>query len=290
MKAEILSSPGEIDDRTCTRVAGEILEALHKIVTVGDKFIINDTLWFKKNGLKVTPTVMNSAKFITGGVTKQISKLDWIPEKTLAGQKIDGYKEFELPEPGYCLSKDNTLSLVREGWDSENYPPDLMAKLYARHYERSIFQPTESNRDNIDLFQRAQDSGTLRIGLEFETGNIASSFRALSKLDTIFRENLLDVGVFVTSLDKSSTACRIWPVSNRNGSFEELRARSYRNNVLLPLIEIAFSPDEISRDAGYLAKDGTIYQPSPVREQVRIQGVSYRVYYDSEGLEILWPN
>jgi len=289
MKATMLSSPSEISAQTRDLVAGEISEAIRNVVTIDSRFVVNDTLWFKLNGKRVTPTVMNSAKFITAAIAANIRTLGWEPEKTLSGQTIDGYKEYDLPYPGYSLSKDNTLALVRDGWDDECYAPDLMASLYSRHYERTIFQPAESYRNDIELFQMTSSTGTLRVGFEFETGNIASSFRALSKLDTLFRENYIDIGVFATSLDKASTACRIWPVSNRNGSYEELQARSYRNNVLIPLIEVAFSPDEINPNAEYLSRDGTTYVPTPKGEQVRVQGEDYEVYLDSEGLEILEP-
>jgi len=289
MKAEVLRVPEELDKDTCELVAGEIVEALGKIVTKGDRFVINDTLWYKNNGKKATPTAVNSAKYITRGVAKQIKSLGWTTEMTLAEQTIDGYKEFEVHKAGYTLSKDSTLSLVRESWEGDSYPPNLMANLYELHYKRSVFQPSRESQRNIDLFRKANEAGRLRVGLEFETGNIASSFRALSKLDTLFRENFLDVGVFVTSLDKSSTATRIWPASNRNGSFEELLARSFRGNVLLPLIEVAFSPDEIRSDARYLAKDGSTYEPNPTGEMRTFQGKKYAVFNDSDGLEILKP-
>ena len=92
-----------------------------------------------------------------------------------------------------------------------------------------------------------QGTGTvpLRVGLEFETGNIASSFRSLNKLNFLFREGEIDAGVFITSADKGTTAARIWPMSNRNGSFEELERRNYRETISFPVWKFSFAPDGI---------------------------------------------
>ena len=73
--------------------------------------------------------------------------------------------------------------------------------------------------------------------------NIASSFRSLYKLGFLYSEFEIDAGVFITSIDKNNCATRIWPVSNRNGSFQELKQRNYKRMVVLPLWEFGFAPD-----------------------------------------------
>ena len=73
--------------------------------------------------------------------------------------------------------------------------------------------------------------------------NIASSFRSLYKLGFLYSESEIDAGVFITSIDKNNCATRIWPVSNRNGSFQELKQRNYKRMVVLPLWEFGFAPD-----------------------------------------------
>ena len=74
------------------------------------------------------------------------------------------------------------------------------------------------------------------------------------KLSVLFGTGKIDAGVFITSLDKSKAATRIWPARNRNGSFQELQQRQYRVFAELPLWEIGFAPDGFSSTAKYLDK------------------------------------
>jgi hypothetical protein len=131
------------------------------------------------------------------------------------------------------------------------------------------------------------------VGVEFETGNIASSFRALTKLGNLFSAGKIDAGVFVTSNDKANCAARIWPASNRNGSFEELRRRRYKDNVALPLWEVGFAPDAFDSSAPYLGIDGSLYRPvaSPTvaEEDEEIDGVRYSEWLGERGDTILRP-
>ena len=130
----------------------------------------------------------------------------------------------------------------------------------------------------------------LRVGLEFETGNIASSFRALIKLNNLYADGHIDLGVFVASIDKARCATRIWPVTNRNGSFEELDARDFRANLIVPLWEFGFAPDEFSSDVSYLGQDGSVYSPQSTGRSIDHAGTRYEVWTGDRGRELLRPS
>ena len=120
-----------------------------------------------------------------------------------------------------------------------------------------------------------------RIGLEFETGNIASSFRAINKLQTLFNEDLIDVGVFITSKSKENGAARIWPSSNRNGSFEELSNRKYQTQRSYPHIDISFWPDGYDNSAPYFDEHGC-FQLSEI-QTARVNGKMYELGKNRSG-------
>ena len=134
-----------------------------------------------------------------------------------------------------------------------------------------------------------------------ETGNVkfasvlnlrqATSHRpsASDKLETLFVLGEIDYGVFVTSINKDCAATRIWPVSNRNGSFQELENRNYRNNRTVPLWEFAFEPDEFRQDVPYLGSGGTTYEPEPTGEVVTHSGTEYDVFTRNGNERILRP-
>lgn len=290
MKEILVSSPSEISPRVLAQARLELESALQMINTDNNELIINDTKWFQLMNRKATPTVMNSAKFITSAVANNLKSHGWFPETTLSGQTIDGYKEFEC-SGGFSLPREALLQVVGRKWDEgeSDEIPNLFARLYRKYHSRKCFGLATELEDFSSLFTRHEDQINVRIGFEFETGNIASSFRALSKLDSLYKKGLIDVGVFVTSIDKASTATEIWPVSNRNGSFEELKNRDYKSNVEIPLLEYGFSPDKIDPSAKYLAADGTTFSPTPTGKNVEVSGQTFQVYATPEGREVLLP-
>jgi hypothetical protein len=107
-------------------------------------------------------------------------------------------------------------------------------------------------------------------------------------LNFLFRKGEIDAGVFITSRDKQSTAARIWPVSNRNGSFEELERRNYRETISFPSWELSFAPDGVSQTAPYLARDGTTYEPVNTGRTETVGGVTYEVW-SGDGKELFRP-
>lgn len=150
----------------------------------------------------------------------------------------------------------------------------VFSSLYQKYMARRCFLPSENLAPYKNLLATSLGMEKIRIGLEFETGNIASSFRAFSKLNSLFRLGKIDAGVFITSKDKSTTACRLWPVSNRNGSFEELEKR----NIALPMFEFSFCPDGYSHHAPYLGSGGNTYFLIDQGRTKVIGGIRYRIF------------
>ena len=117
--------------------------------------------------------------------------------------------------------------------------------------------------------------------MEFETGNIASSFRAISKLNNLFDIGEIDIGVFITSEDKTSST-KIWPSSNRNGSIEELNKRKFIQSIKFPAIIVGFAPDGWDENVGFLKSDKNRFSLSENIEIREIEGKSY-IHYINEG-------
>jgi hypothetical protein len=297
MKLSVVAVPNLATPALDRRVRKDVSKALGAVQTVAGSFIVNDTLWLAVNDRgKVTPCVMNSAKFISGIFLNSLSRLGWSLEKTIIEQTIDAY--IALPQPGQAYrvpdkqfvdyfqaytSTTDGLQEVKEAGGLDR----LFSRLYGTLVSRPFVHPTTVP----DLLQRyaepVPESVTVRIGLEFETGNIASSFRSLLKLGLLYAAQEIDLGVFITSIDKPSCATRIWPTTNRNGSFQELKQRNYQRMVILPLWEFGFAPDGFSSTTGYLAGDGSLYTPKSTNGKHVDGGVEYDVHIRPDGKRVL---
>ena len=77
--------------------------------------------------------------------------------------------------------------------------PDLFAGLYRKYYLRGCFGL--SSDPERAIFHRARGTSQWELDLSLRLC-IASSFRALSKLDSLYKQGAIDIGVFVTSIDK----------------------------------------------------------------------------------------
>ncbi|EJD6584743.1 hypothetical protein M0L63_RS18760, partial [Providencia rettgeri] len=105
------------------------------------------------------------------------------------------------------------------------------------------------------------------------------------KLNNLFHKGHIDGGCFITSIDKKNSATRIWPVSNRNGSFQELNNRSYISQVSLLLICIGFAPDDFSQSAPFLASNGKLYELASTDQ--RDTETNFEIFQGVDGLEFL---
>jgi hypothetical protein len=279
------------------RVSNDITAALQAVVTIARRFIVNDSIWYaRKRRGGVSPCVVNSASYISSRFQSALEKLPgWKAETTIDGQNIDGYGEFQEQGIGYTLSRTEIFKFLDE-YATGHLAPDVdigsvTARIYGMYVARNLFELSEIPDSLHHYFTARPVDAPVRIGVEFETGNIASSFRALTKLGNLFSAGKIDAGVFVTSNDKANCAARIWPVSNRNGSFEELRRRRYKDNVVLPLWEVGFAPDGFDSSAQYLGISGSLYRPAPsphvAEEDIVIDGVRYSEWLGENGDAIL---
>lgn len=258
-------------------IENDIKSALNAIATTEGKFTVNDRVVFRpkyEDGklIKATPCVLNKADFMSGSFQKYLVSKNWEKEKLLGGnslteaekkeQAIDAYKEFQFKDAAYTLSRNNYLKLSDELWkqaETSKERPEFLGAYYG-YCRRDLFPIPKWAESQKSLFKKsAEKERTLRVGVEFETGNIASSFRAISKLNLLYWTDFIDLGIFVTSASKKEGAARIWPSSNRNGSFQELEQRRYKFLVQLPLWEFAFSPDGYDQTMGYFDKTGKLH-------------------------------
>lgn len=267
------------------QVLDDNVAALQAVRTGAEGFVVNDGEWFWRNTKGgVSRSVVNSASFLSGRFQGELEARGWEQEATLDGQTIDAARSFAAKRKVYVLAETQMHDLLRElqRCTGESPWPDA-----SELYRRFVLQGS-ATLDGIPaelgpMFEVVTRREQLRIGVEFETGNIASAFRAIKKLDNLFRSGHIVAGVFVTSIDKAGCSARIWPASNRNGSFEELDKRDFRRDLSVPLWEIGFCPDRFDRAAPFLADDGTTYEMEALGETETVAGARYSAHIDAKG-------
>jgi hypothetical protein len=292
MKIGFRKSPSCVNNKVAARVTADITFSLQSIVNLNNNFVVNNTLWYFRNPKgQACPTVVNSATYISKKFQEALKTKGWQTEKKLSGQTIDGFIELQCPDNFKALKKD--FFKLAECY--LNAPPDeelddKFSRIYRMYLKRNCFTPEYLPPDCHAFISKGENGSRMRIGLEFETGNIASSFRAFSKLDSLYRDDFIDAAVFITSLDRASAVACIWPISNRNGTFEELDNRHYERNILLPLFEFSFAPDGTDKAAPYLGSDGSTYFPKKANKKtVNIKNVEYEIYLGEGDRELLRP-
>ena len=150
-------------------------------------------------------------------------------------------------------------------------------KLYYSYYLRDLF-PIPKRLGSESLYSRSESNDSLfRIGLEFEVGNIASSPRAINKLSVLYKLGHIDIGIFITSRNKS-VSTKIWHSRNRNGSLEELSRRKFMEWVHFPFIIIGFEPDEWANEHGFLGENGERFKLPAEKTRVLIEKKWYDKY------------
>jgi hypothetical protein len=271
-----------------------IKDSLQLITTTGSEFIINDTLYFRKQRTgKTTNCVMNSALYLSKKFQQNLQNTAGCEGETkISGQNIDGFIEHEIIGHGYLIKDKNLLLQVLHAYIEDNKLPPrsiytLFPMFYGMYVEKGLYDIRNIPKRMHNFFEKIELNTTFRVGVEFETGNVASSFRALNKLFVLFQEGEIDAGVFVTSVDKPTSASRIWPVSNRNGSFQELKQRRYMDQVSLPLICIGFAPDKFTSEAPFLGKNGSTYFPT--KTSTVDESGKFQILAGEDGEEILKP-
>jgi hypothetical protein len=274
------------DIGTIPTVCDTVTQALkHEIeqsfsIFLDNPFIINDTAWFEYTEGKIKPRVTNCAEYISKKFQKGLEHFEWFSDYKLKNQEIDGYKEFIFPNiTVHTISEANLRNLLLAMPFDENFKKAI-SLLYSCNFEKQKYLAPAGF--DLQLFDQSQILTPIRVGLEFETGNIASSFRALSKLNFLFEENQIDLGIFITS-DSKKVSTRIWPSSNRNGSLQELRQRMFLKDVRLPILICGFAPDGWDMKSSYLGNKER-YQIETDREEIlNLQnGQSIKMAYSSQ--------
>lgn len=295
MRVEVRNRPENIPLHILELVEDEITASLKAVETEPGRFIINDTHWFKLNAQgKPTPCVMNAAEFISRKFETYLrDTYGWQTQFTSDAQRIDGYKPYVQSETSYYISRNEYRKLIIKYW--EDHPEENIEKAMREVKEMYIVRrkyDIQNWEEQYRLFftpasVEETSESNFNAGLEFETGNIASAFRSFLKLSTLYEQGVLDLGVFVTTV--RAAAHRIWPVSNRNVTYEELVNRRYKNTIKFPVIEFVFQPDDYSAHAAYLHRDGTTYTPQNTGQKIEISGVPYQIYIRGAAEQILLP-
>jgi len=290
MRVSFVSTPPEPKSELANRIATDVAAALYRVQTLDGRFLVNDRPFFtRKAAGTLKPCVVNTASYISGHFQKALEGLGWTKEKTVNRQRIDAY--IEIPVSGYAFSiPANSFPNVFEEYLDLKYD-DLSdvrldreaSRLYRGYVARTKFQITDFPASLRHLFTTRPITSPIRIGLEFETGNIASSFRALMKLEELFSSGHIDLGVFVTCIDKGTCAARIWPQSNRNGSFQELKQREYASGRTVPTFDIGFAPDGFGDYYPFLGKNLKTYKMHPTDRTLTHGGTSYRIWQSPDG-------
>lgn len=271
-----------VDNRIPFKILDEIKSDLEKSFRIpDDKFIVNPSPFFRKIKNKMNAIVMNQAEFISKSFQKNLEINGWSYDHTIIGQEIDGYIEKDISGLNTStISRENLNNQISELDPDHQRYVELISSLKYMYYQRNCF-PIDSSF-NPSHFTTVQNSIKYRIGLEFETGNIASSFRAFSKLNMLYLENKIDIGIFITSINKK-VSTKIWPSSNRNGSLEELENRKFKHELRFPFIIVGFEPDEWDVNCHFLKKDGTRYTLSDNPKKIEFGNKLY-LHYEEEDI------
>ncbi|ECJ5766548.1 MULTISPECIES: hypothetical protein [Enterobacteriaceae] len=277
--------PGDISNK----IRSTICSSLEGITTDGKKFVINDKIFFRKQkDGNIKPCVMNSASYISKLFQKNLSGYNGCQGETkLLDQSFDGLMRINYSGLSYKLKEEkDVIDVAKEYIELQGLHKsaiyNLFPMFYGMYIDRGCFSiPTLPKTQH--LFKSSNVDHIYTIGVEFETGNVSSSFRAINKLNNLFQQGAIDGGCFITSIDKANSATRIWPASNRNGSFQELKQRFYKNQIALPLVGIGFAPDDFSQEVGFLSNTGSIYFLE--RKKLNDQKTGLAVYQDDEGRE-----
>lgn len=243
------------------------------------EYICNDTKWFKVESGKAKPCVVNQAEYISLNFQSRLHDRGWAVEKVLDGQRIDAYKDLAYVGNYVRMTADGLKEAISA---LDPARPDYIAVISKQYYSSYLRQLPSAEMQNVQPGLTVGNGELqLRVGLEFEVGNIASSFRAISKLNFLYEANHIDLGVFVTCLDRQDST-RIWPQSNRNGSITELEQRRFLTQIKFPSLVIGFAPDGYSRTAPYVNRAGQTYSIPESEEVVDIQGRRYRYSEDHQ--------
>lgn len=289
--------PFAVDDATSKRITNDVSAALQAITTLNDKFIVNDTVWYWVNQQGwVKPTVVNSALYLSETFEAELGRRGWRRQETLDNQRIDAYRALPASGPRYFIDRTDFPGVFAEYFrtlEGQKHSQDtLFRDLYQLLVVRGVADPSGIDRRLSKYLREGTAKESVGVGVEFETGNIASSFRAITKLNNLYLAGYIDLGVFVTSNDKSSCAARIWPMSNRNGSVQELENRNYLSDVGIPLWVFGFAPDGFDQNAPYLGNDQRLVRPTNTGMTKTLRNSEYEVWkmtVGGEEREILRP-
>lgn len=281
MRLTVRASPPALADAAVElKLKDDISAALRSIKTDGDDFVVNPTVWYRPGKSAATPRVANEAGFLSK--TFQNSLLypasPWSIETTIENQTIDAYAEFQCIVPGATIDLQSLCDWVPQGHCTALEIPARFGKFYGTHVRRSLYSADGLPEELRARAIVAPNPSVLRVGVEFETGNIASSFRALLKLNLLFRLEAIDLGVFVTSNSRNGAATVIWPASNRNGSFDELEQRRWAEVIDVPILGIGFEPDKLDVSAPILRHTGMHKSLASTAQLVKIGKKSYEVW------------
>lgn len=260
------------------------IKVMHDISSALDEHLIcNDSKWFSVKGNKLKPCVKNQAEYLSKKFQAKLNTLGWAIEKEIDDQRIDSFISYSYEGAFLQLSKARLMDLISEiDPDDPSFIPKVTDSLSLYKRKSPIVANQRIAEDNDVKYGKFD----VRIGLEFETGNIASSFRAIGKLNFLYETGQIDIGVFVTCASKDDST-RIWPSSNRNGSLTELKNRKFLSQIKFPSIVAGFKPDGYSRDADYLGRTGSKYRIPLSTEAFEMKGKRYRYAADKESCILL---
>jgi hypothetical protein len=296
MIVQTLSTPLYAPPHIASEVEREVrlaLAAVENPLGTG-QFIPNNTECFKFTRHKPTRCVMNAADFISQTFERRLhNSYNWERQYKRLDQKTDAYKECEFSGSAYQINDSDFRRLVFDYWDKPDIEYEsiltFIQEIWGMYVQRAKCDVSGLPEQYHHYFTQVkeEDKKTVRVGLEFETGNISSSFRSFMKLNFLFVNNIIDFGVFVTT--NKEAAHNIWPPSNRNTTFEELAKRKYKAIFRFPLWEFCYIPDDYSKQAKFLNRDGTVYELRDTGETRVYNRKNYKVYIRGTSEEILIP-
>lgn len=176
-------------------------------------------------------------------------------EQSILRNVIPGHDSFLLNDTSiHC----NGVAPVKE----ECYRILEEEYLWYREKPLSYFHDDAQKGGPIDVYKEFYGDryGILRVGLEFETGNISSAHRSMNKLCVGCRKDEIDLAMLMMPIKKMS-----YYLTDRVSNYEELEPYF---NLLddYPFVVFGFDAEVYSKDAPYLAKGKDGMSPRTIRK------------------------
>ena len=299
MKTSIAHTSPFLPPDLCESLADTVDRCLQSIATVDGRFIVNDTICFRKapSGRQI-PCVMNNSDYLPLNFKRHLATQEGCQSDAKVGRHtLDGLITARTFSPRYrlrdhgCAQEVASKYLSHIGLKETDHTDraGTLARLCTLFGNRWLHDISALPQDVHALFesQAANVEGfALNVGIEVAVERPAAAMKSIDRLSQLFMDNHIAAGILITPTDRSS-ASRTWTTLRKRASIDRLEALNYLDYAICPLITVGFAPDDYSSQAPFLGTKGEVYELTPTGNTGG--GGRFRVMTGEFGKTILRP-